>query len=335
MSICHTPSKETASRQLHLIELAEKPLVNAFEGIDPLLDVGELLRHIRGASVHVQESLRAVYPRGDLLVEDELHEERHHLFIWNIDLTGKELQADAAVWLDDILQHLKADVPQEVLQVGPDERIREDPVRRVRQQLVDGLNVVLLVCRAQTRHGTNLRVILVDLRLPGVERVDGRQSEHVREHDVLEHGLCPRGVPSLLVVLECLKKLVVCGFPLLLAHVHLPSALADDSDVSRVRDGRCEVDRLWVDLLHPQGVLGESARLDLQRVHLQEVGALAHVVGAVRLLARLVQGPHEALELLHVAHFEVQLRELHGGAEPQALVGCGLQRVERELIDGL
>mmetsp|Transcript_95788 Transcript_95788/g.254358 ORF Transcript_95788/g.254358 Transcript_95788/m.254358 type:complete len:459 (+) Transcript_95788:183-1559(+) len=283
----------------------------------------------------MQEALRAVYSRSNLLIENQLDEQGHHLVIGNVDLLCQELQADATVGLDDVLQHLEADVPQEVLQVGPDERIREDPVGRIGQQLVDGLDVILLVRRAQISHGADLRVVLVHLRLPRVERVDGRQGKHVCEHDVLEHGLRACGVPGLLVVLERLEELVVGGLPLLLAHVHLPPTLADDGNVPGVRDGRSEVDGLRVDLLHPQGVLGERARLDLQRIDLQQVRALAHVVGAVGLLARLVQGPHEALELLHVAHFKVELGELGARAEPESLVGGCLQRIQGELVDGL
>lgn len=90
-----------------------------------------------------------------------------------------------------------------------------------------------------------------------------------------------------------------------------------------------------VSVLHFQGVLGQGAHLNFQGIDFQQVRALADIIRAIRLLAGPVQSLDEALELLHVAHFQVQLRQLHRGAEPQPLVGRGLQGIQGELVDGL
>merc|ERR1719401_1756273 len=96
----HTPK---CSGRLHLVNLAEKSMMDALEGIYPFLDAGKLLGHIRRSGVHVQEPLCTIYACRDLLVKDQLHQQRNDLLAGNIDLCCQELQADATIRLDDVL----------------------------------------------------------------------------------------------------------------------------------------------------------------------------------------------------------------------------------------
>ena len=71
-----------------------------------------------------------------------------------------------------MLQDIKSDVSQQVVEVLAHLRISEDLIVTVLQNLEDSLNVVLLECSPQSHNGDNLLVVFVDLGFSGVGVVD-------------------------------------------------------------------------------------------------------------------------------------------------------------------
>ena len=69
--------------------------------------------------------------------------------------------------------------------------------------------------------------------------------------------------------------------PYALVHVHLAAALADDAHHARVRNGALDAQRARVQLLKALVVALLRGYLDLQRIHLQQLGALFQVVASL------------------------------------------------------
>ena len=86
------------------------------------------------------------------------------------------------------------------------------------QDLLELLYVVVLVRHDELGHCLDLRVVLVRLRLLGVERVDSRLHQHVRQHQHLQ-AVDPARAARLVIVLERLKEVLVRLLPLMQARI--------------------------------------------------------------------------------------------------------------------
>jgi len=80
----------------------------------------------------------------------------------------------------------------------------------------EALDVLVLVCVAEVLHRRDLHVVLVDVGLAVVERVDGRPTENRGECHILQNRLGLR-VANLLVVLECFQEHLLGRLVVLLA----------------------------------------------------------------------------------------------------------------------
>jgi hypothetical protein len=86
----------------------------------------------------------------------------------------------------------------------------------------------------------------------------------------------------------------------LIVHVHFASALPDDALHTRVRDGALDAQGLLVQLLQLLVVALLCVHLDLNRVHLQQLGALLQVLAAISSLTRPAAGITCPLKIMRV-----------------------------------
>lgn len=102
-----------------------------------------------------------------------------------------------------------------------------------------------------------------------------------------------------------------------------------------MRDGGLDVQALVVQRLELLVILLRGVHLDLQRVDLQQLGALLEVVLPVVRLAAGVQLLQHPGQLAVVLPVEVQLAQLGHGLEPQPLVLGVPEGVQRRLVEVL
>mmetsp|Transcript_37145 Transcript_37145/g.116912 ORF Transcript_37145/g.116912 Transcript_37145/m.116912 type:complete len:233 (+) Transcript_37145:46-744(+) len=216
-------------------DLVDDGLVQALQLRRPLVHRRVLARPL-ALVAQLQQRVHLVDVAHHAAVEDEAHEQRLHLLLRDVELLGDEGYADARVGPDQLEQHLRADVLEQVLDVVLDEGVVHDGALVGAQDLLELQDLVALVRPHQVGHGQDLGVVLVRLGLLGVERVDLRLHEHVGEHEVLEALDAPL-VPCLIVVLERLEEVRRRVVPHALRHVHLAPALADDPHDAGVGDG--------------------------------------------------------------------------------------------------
>lgn len=112
---------------------------------------------------------------------------------------------------------------------------------------------------------------------------------HVGQHQVLEARGASRRA-GLVVVLERLEEIGVRLLELILAKVHLATALANHTHDQRMGNRRFDVQRLLVQCLQFLVVLLRRVHLDLQCVDLQQLGALLQVVLALVVLSSASNG---------------------------------------------
>ena len=176
----------------------------------------------------VESQIYLIDPSPNGLVENARDKQRFHVRRLDVELDGDEVDLDPRVGLDELDQDLGTDVPEEVLDVLPDEGVVHDGLPVLLEDLLEVVDVVVLVGGHQVCHGEDLRIVLVGLGLLRVERVDAGLHEHVGEDEVLQTGRAP-GTAGLIVVLEGLEEVGVGLLELGLAEVHFPATFSNHS----------------------------------------------------------------------------------------------------------
>ena len=164
-----------------------------------------MLSHLLHFEVLLQkQSSYLVNPAPDCVVEDAADQETLHVVGVDVELARDELDVDPGVGLDQLDQHLGADVAQQVLDVLPDEGVLHDglPVllkyfycsfkyfyhslkyfhlryHSHLEYLLEVIDIIVLISVDQVGHGEDLHVILVGLGLLRVEGVDAGLHQHV------------------------------------------------------------------------------------------------------------------------------------------------------------
>eukprot|EP00405_Crypthecodinium_cohnii_P005724 CAMPEP_0194775010 /NCGR_PEP_ID=MMETSP0323_2-20130528/59170_1 /TAXON_ID=2866 ORGANISM="Crypthecodinium cohnii, Strain Seligo" /NCGR_SAMPLE_ID=MMETSP0323_2 /ASSEMBLY_ACC=CAM_ASM_000346 /LENGTH=127 /DNA_ID=CAMNT_0039710815 /DNA_START=18 /DNA_END=398 /DNA_ORIENTATION=- len=113
---------------LHVRELLDEAVVHLVEEVGPSGDVGEASVVLRILRVDVQETLDAIDFRFDLAVHDELDQQRSDLLDINVYLFRQEVETNATIGPDQILQNLKSNVAKKVLEVGANKGVGQDLV---------------------------------------------------------------------------------------------------------------------------------------------------------------------------------------------------------------
>ena len=144
-----------------------------------------------------KQSSYLVNPAPDGVIEDAADQETLHVVGVDVELARDELDVDPGVGLDQLDQHLGADVAQQVLDVLPDEGVLHDglPVllkyfyhslkyfhlrsHSHLEYLLEVIDIIVLISVDQVGHGEDLHVILVGLGLLRVEGVDAGLHQHV------------------------------------------------------------------------------------------------------------------------------------------------------------
>ena len=144
-----------------------------------------------------KQSSYLVNPAPDGVVEDAADQETLHVVGVDVELARDELDVDPGVGLDQLDQHLGADVAQQVLDVLPDEGVLHDGLSILLkyfyhslkyfhlryhshlEYLLEVIDIIVLISVDQVGHGEDLHVILVGLGLLRVEGVDAGLHQHV------------------------------------------------------------------------------------------------------------------------------------------------------------
>ena len=137
-----------------------------------------------------KQSSYLVNPAPDGVVEDAADQETLHVVGVDVELARDELDVDPGVGLDQLDQHLGADVAQQVLDVLPDKGVLHDGLPVLLQYfchslkyfhlrshsyleyLLEVIDIIVLISVDQVGHGEDLHVILVGFGLLRVEGVD-------------------------------------------------------------------------------------------------------------------------------------------------------------------
>ena len=144
-----------------------------------------------------KESSYLVNPAPDGVVEDAADQETLHVVGVDVEIARDELDVDPSVGLDQLDQHLGADVAQQVLDVLTDEGVLHDGLPILLkyfyhslkyfhllyhshlEYLLEVIDIIVLISVDQVGHGEDLHVILVGLGLLRVEGVDAGLHQHV------------------------------------------------------------------------------------------------------------------------------------------------------------
>ena len=132
---------------------------------------------------------------------------------------------------------------------------------------------------------------------------------------------------------EATVELGECLGPLLLSHVHFPTALHNDTNNAWILNCGGEVLTQFEDLFHPALLLEFNAHLDFESEDLEQHAALAGIKDLntckVNCLgcniwpqASLLQVDEHLLERRELLGAEVHLCQTQRGSEPKSLVVC-------------
>ena len=103
------------------------------------------------------------------------------------------------------------------------------------ENLFELLDVVVVECLNEVRHGGDLGIVTVGTRLVRVEGVDTACVEHASHDEVVETAKT-RAIASLIVGLEGLKECLAGLVEVALGRVHFPANLLNEGDRARMRD---------------------------------------------------------------------------------------------------
>merc|ERR1719189_630987 len=121
---------------------------------DQLLEVVELVVPlvqglVPGAALAtpllLQHTRHLINPAPDGVVEDAADQETLHVVGVDVELARDELDVDPGVGLDQLDQHLGADVEQQVLDVLPDEGVFHDGLPILLEYLLEVIDVIVLI----------------------------------------------------------------------------------------------------------------------------------------------------------------------------------------------
>lgn len=313
------------------LAVLEDGLVQVGQGVGQVQDGAEALGV--AVALDLDDARLLVDLAADLAVDDEEAHDVLDLGLADAQLPGDPGQAHARVGSDEVEHGLGAHVTRDLVDVLGNEGVGEEVLVLLEDALVL-MDIVPLVRIDQLGHGGDAGVVPVGLRLLAVEGVDVGPHQHGREQQVFE-DLDALQAAGFVVVAEGLEEVGLCVLPVLLAHVHFATALPDDAHDLGVGHGRAHLEGPLVQDLELLVVLHLGVHLDLEGEDLEEVSALAGVVGAVLTPTGIV----ELLKLLSngqvVSAVEQELGKLDVGLQPEPLVVCGLETFQCEGVEAL
>ena len=144
---------------------------------------------------------------------------------------------DGGVGFDEVEEHLRANVFEQVLDGVADEVVAHDLGAVRGEKTFKGGDVVALIGADEGAHGGDVGIVSVWFDLLRVKGIHRALHEHVGQDEVFE-ALHPTLASGFVVGLEGFEKISRRELPLALRHVHLSSALSNDARDARMGNGR-------------------------------------------------------------------------------------------------
>ena len=186
-----------------------------------------------------------------------------HLVLRNVNFFSQKIESDRFVWYDPLLQNIKPNISEKIIQILCKLMVSEYFVVFVFQDLLNLLNIILLKSSSKIHNCDNLFVVFIDFGFSGVGVIDLRIAEHACKNDV-DKNVFGSEVSALLVILKAFKQFIQRLIPLLFGHVHFTTTFLYDAHYSRVIDHSIQIHSLRVNPFHPLFIVDLVTHLNLE-----------------------------------------------------------------------